>query len=64
MSHQIRDFSLNYLNAASDTKTYQLIVKEVDELSTYVYFVDLSEEGEDDIVTYSFDLFNQIAAKF
>jgi hypothetical protein len=41
-----------------------LIVKEVDELSTYVYFVDLSEEGEDDIVTYSFDLFNQIAAKF
>ena len=59
-----KGFFSKLLNAASDTKTYQLIVKEVDELSTYVYFVDLSEEGEDDIVTYSFDLFNQIAAKF
>jgi len=52
------------LNAANATKTYQLIVQEVDELSTYIYFVDLSEENEDDTLTYSFELFNQIASKF
>ena len=38
--------------------------KEVDEFSTFVYFVDLSEENEDDTITYSFELFNQIASKF
>ena len=52
------------LNTANATKTYQLIVKEVDELSTYVYFVDLSEENDDDTLAYSFELFNQIASKF
>ena len=52
------------LNTASELKTYQLVVKEVDEFSTFVYFVDLSEENEDDTITYSFELFNQIASKF
>ena len=52
------------LNTASALKTYQLVVKEVDEFSTFVYFVDLSEENEDDTMTYSFELFNQIASKF
>ena len=52
------------LNTASALKTYQLVVKEVDEFSTFVYFVDLSEENEDDTITYSFELFNQIASKF
>ncbi len=52
------------LNTANSSKTYQLIVREVDELSTYVYFIDLSEEDEDDTLTYSFELFNQIASKF
>ena len=52
------------LNTASKLKTYQLVVKEVDEFSTFVYFVDLSEENEDDTITYSFELFNQIASKF
>jgi len=52
------------LNTATSTKTYQLIVKEVDEQSTYVYFVDLSEENEDDTLDYSFELFNQIVSKF
>jgi len=52
------------LNVAGSTKTYQLIVREVDELSTYVYFVDLSEENENDTLDYSFELFNQIASKF
>ena len=57
-------FLSKLLPMASSTSTYQLIVKEIDEPSTYVYFVDLSEEGEDDTLTYSFELFNQIAAKF
>ncbi|AXE62585.1 outer membrane protein assembly factor BamC [Candidatus Thioglobus sp. NP1] len=52
------------LNTASSVKTYQLIVREVGELSTYIYFVDLEEEHEDDTITYSFELFNQIASKF
>jgi outer membrane protein assembly factor BamC len=57
-------FLSKLLPTASSTSTFQLIVKEIDEPSTYVYFVDLSEEGEDDTLTYSFELFNQIAAKF
>jgi len=59
-----KGFFSRILSTISSTKTYQLIIKEVDELSTYVYFVDLSEDDEDDTVTYSFELFNQIAAKF
>ena len=59
-----KGFFTKLLNTASSTKTYQLIVKEVDEVSTYVYFVDLSEENEKDSITYSFELFNQIALKF
>jgi outer membrane protein assembly factor BamC len=57
-------FFSKLLSAASATKTYQLIVKEVDELSTYVYFVDLTEENENDTLLYSFELFNQVASKF
>ena len=57
-------FLSKLFSAASGTKTYQLIVKEVGELSTYVYFVDISEENDDDTLAYSFELFNQIASKF
>ena len=59
-----KGFFSRLLNTANSSKTYQLIVREVDELSTYVYFIDLSEEDEDDTLTYSFELFNQIASKF
>jgi len=59
-----KGFFSKILSTVSPTKTYQLIVKEVDDLSTYVYFVDLSEENADDTITYSFELFNQIASKF
>jgi outer membrane protein assembly factor BamC len=52
------------LLSVASPKTFQLIVKEVDELSTYVYFVDLSEEDEVKTLTYSFELFNQIASMF
>ena len=59
-----KGFFSKILSTVSPTKTYQLIVKEVNDLSTYVYFVDLSEENADDTITYSFELFNQIASKF
>jgi len=52
------------LSSVSETNTYQLIIKEVDELTTYVYFVDLSEENKADTIDYSFELFNEIASKF
>ena len=57
-------FFAKILNATSQANTYQLIIKEFDELTTYVYFVDLSEEDEVDTINYSFELFNQIASKF
>jgi len=57
-------FFSKLLNTASSAKTYQLIVKEVDELSTFVYFIDLSAKNKDDTINYSFELFNQIASKF
>ena len=51
------------LSTVSD-KSYQLIVKEVGELQTHVIFVDLSEENDEDIINYSYELFNSIASKF
>jgi outer membrane protein assembly factor BamC len=51
------------LSTVSD-KSYQLIIKEVGELQTYVIFVDLSEENDKDIINYSDELFNTIASKF
>jgi outer membrane protein assembly factor BamC len=51
------------LSTVSD-KSYQLIIKEVGELQTYVIFVDLSEENDKDIINYSVELFNTIASKF
>jgi len=46
------------------SQTYQLIVKQVDETYSQVIFVDLSEENEQDTIDYSFDFFNELAAKF
>ena len=57
-------FFSKLLSSISQTNTYQLIIKEVDALKTYVYFVDLSEENKPDTVAYSVKLFNEIASKF
>ncbi len=46
------------------TKTYQLFVKELDKANSIVVFNDLSEENEQDTIDFSFDFFNEIAAKF
>ena len=52
------------LGAIDKQKTYQLIIKEGENSQTSVIFVDLSEENEDDTISYSIELFNNIASKF
>jgi outer membrane protein assembly factor BamC len=52
------------LATASNSKTYQLILKEDTSSMTTVIFVDLNEEGDKKIMSYSTDLFDQIASKF
>ncbi|SVA53430.1 uncharacterized protein METZ01_LOCUS106284, partial [marine metagenome] len=41
-----------------------LFVKELDKANSIVVFNDLSEENEQDTIDFSFDFFNEIAAKF
>ena len=57
-------FFLKLLSTVSPSKTYQLIVKQLDETHSQVIFDDLSEENEQDTIDYSFDFFNELAAKF
>jgi len=52
------------LSTASSAQTYQLIVKQLDVTHSQVIFDDLSEENEQDTIDYSFDFFNELAAKF
>ena len=52
------------LPSSVQSKTYQLFVKELDKANSIVVFNDLSEENEQDTIDFSFDLFNEIAAKF
>jgi outer membrane protein assembly factor BamC len=59
-----KGFFSKLLSAVSPTQTYQLIVKQLDESHSQVIFVDLSEENEQDTIDYSFDFFNELAAKF
>ena len=59
-----KGFFSKLLSTASLTQTYQLVVKQLDESYSQVIFVDLSEENEQDTIDYSFDFFNELAAKF
>jgi|TARA_B110000008_G_scaffold275743_1_gene313768 outer membrane protein assembly factor BamC len=59
-----KGFFSKLLATASKTKTYQLILKEDTSSQTKVIFVDLSEEDDEKIISYSAELFNQIASKF
>ena len=59
-----KGFFSKLLSTVSSTQTYQLIVKQLDELYSQVIFVDLSEENEQDTIDYSFDFFNELATKF
>ena len=59
-----KGFFSKLLSTVSPSQTYQLIVKQLDESYSQVIFVDLSEENEQDTIDYSFDFFNELAAKF
>ena len=59
-----KGFFAKLINTKSNTNTYQLVVKQLDESHSQVIFVDLSEENEQDTIDYSFDFFNELATKF
>ena len=59
-----KGFFSKLLSTVSGTQTYQLVIKQLDESRSQVIFVDLSEENEQDTIDYSFDFFNELAAKF
>ena len=59
-----KGFFSKLLATASITKTYQLILKEDINSQSRVIFVDLSEENDEKTISYSAELFNQIASKF
>ena len=59
-----KGFFSKLLATTSITKTYQLILKEDTSSQTKVIFVDLSEENDEKIISYSAELFDQIASKF
>ena len=58
-----KGFLSNLLSSIS-VQSYQLVLKEVGNSQTHVIFVDLSEEDDQDIISYSSELFNDIAEKF
>ena len=59
-----KGFFSKLLSVASVTKTYQLILKEDVNSQSRVIFVDLSEENDEKTMSYSAELFDQIASKF
>ena len=59
-----KGFFSKILATASLTETYQLILKEDSSSQTKVIFVDLSEENDEKTISYSAELFDQIASKF
>ena len=59
-----KGFFSKLLASTSITKTYQLILKEDTNSQTRVIFVDLSEENDEKTISYSVELFDQIASKF
>ena len=59
-----KGFFSKLLATASITKTYQLILNEDTNSHTRVIFVDLSEENDEKTISYSAELFDQIASKF
>ena len=59
-----KGFFSKILATSSLTKTYQLILKEDSSSQTKVIFVDLSEENDEKTISYSAELFDQIASNF
>jgi outer membrane protein assembly factor BamC len=52
------------INTVKNTKTYQLYVKQINESYSEVIFIDLSNENDEDTLSFSFEFFNKLAAKF
>jgi len=59
-----KGFFSKLLATASITKKYQLILKEDVNLQSRLIFVDLNEENDEKTMSYSAELFDQIASKF
>ena len=59
-----KGFFAKIINTMSNSNTYQLLVKQIDESHSEVIIIDLSEENKQDTIDYSFDFFNELAAKF
>ena len=59
-----KSFFARLIPSSIQSKTYQLFVKELDKANSVVVFNDLSEANEQDTIDFSFDFFNEIAAKF
>ena len=59
-----KGFFATLLNTVKKAKTYQLYVKQIDESYSEVIFVDLSNENDEDTLSFSFEFFNKLAAKF
>ena len=59
-----KGFFATLLNTVKNAKTYQLYVRQIDESHSEVIFVDLSNENDEDTLSFSFEFFNKLAAKF
>jgi len=59
-----RGYFSKLINTIGSIKSYQLYVKQIDNLRSEVYFVDLSQENKIDTIDYSFEFFNEISNKF
>ena len=59
-----KGFFSKIIATSTNNKTYQLILKADSKSQTRVIFVDLNEENNEKTISYSADLFEQIASKF
>ena len=59
-----KGFFSKLMSTVGSAKTYQLFVKQTQDMHSEVYFVDLTEENERETIEYSFELFNDIKMKF
>ena len=59
-----RGFFSKLINTVGSVKTYQLLVKQTQNLRSQVYFIDLTEENQEEALEYSFELFNKMQRKF
>ena len=59
-----KGFFAALLNTVKNVKTYQLYVKQIDESYSEVIFVDISNENDEDTLSFSFEFFNKLATKF